>query len=220
MTEAGRREKIKAVIRVSSGNFLEMYDFMVFGYYAAAIGKTFFPKDNEFASLMLSLATFGVGFLMRPIGAVILGAYIDRHGRRAGLILTLALMSFGTISIACVPGYVSIGLLAPVLVVIGRLLQGFSAGVELGGVSVYLSEIATPGHKGFYLSWQSASQQVSVMAAALLGVALSSKLPPETMAVWGWRIPFVIGCLIIPILFWLQRSIEETKVFKARKTRP
>src|SRR5260370_32126940 len=93
MTEAGRREKIKAVIRVSSGNFLEMYDFMVFGYYAAAIGKTFFPKDNEFASLMLSLATFGVGFLMRPIGAVVLGAYIDRHGRRAGLILTLALMS-------------------------------------------------------------------------------------------------------------------------------
>jgi MFS family permease len=133
MTEAGRREKIKAVIRVSSGNFLEMYDFMVFGYYAAAIGKAFFPKDNEFASLMLSLATFGVGFLMRPIGAVILGAYIDRYGRRAGLILTLGLMSFGTISIACVPAYVIIGLLAPVLVVLGRLLQGFSAGVELGG---------------------------------------------------------------------------------------
>src|ERR1700732_4487188 len=97
MTKSGRREKIKAVIRVSSGNFLEMYDFMVFGYYAAAIGKTFLPKDNEFASLMLSLATFGVGFLMRPIGAVILGAYIDRHGRRRGLILTLALMSFGTL---------------------------------------------------------------------------------------------------------------------------
>ena len=196
MTEAGRSEKIKAVIRVSSGNFLEMYDFMVFGYYAAAIGKTFFPKDNEFASLMLSLATFGVGFLMRPIGAVVLGAYIDRHGRRAGLILTLALMSFGTISIACVPGYVTIGLLAPVLVVTGRLLQGFSAGVELGGVSVYLSEIATPGHKGFYVSWQSGSQQVAVIFVALLGVLLSTIVPPDSMFIWGWRVPFLIGCLI------------------------
>src|SRR5713226_8909403 len=106
-----RLARIKAVFRVATGNFLEMYDFTVFGYYAAAIGKTFFPKSSEFASLMLSLATFGVGFLMRPIGAVILGAYIDRHGRRSGLILTLALMSVGTISIACVPGYVTIGLL-------------------------------------------------------------------------------------------------------------
>src|ERR1700746_1758170 len=106
-----RKSRIWSVVRVSSGNFLEMYDFMVFGYYAAAIGKTFFPKSSEFASLMLSLATFGVGFLMRPIGAVVLGAYVDRNGRRKGLILTLALMSFGTISIACVPGYVTIGLL-------------------------------------------------------------------------------------------------------------
>src|SRR6202165_986 len=170
MTDIERRAKIKAVIRVASGNFLEMYDFMVFGYYAAAIGKTFFPSDNAFLSLMMSLATFGVGFLMRPLGAVVLGAYIDRHGRRRGLILTLALMSVGTISIACLPGYATIGLLAPILIVIGRLLQGFSAGVELGGVSVYLSEIATPGHKGFYVTWQSASQQVAVMFAALLGV--------------------------------------------------
>src|SRR5271165_60653 len=115
-----------SVVRVSAGNFLEMYDFMVFGYYAAAIGRAFFPKGSEFASLMLSLATFGVGFLMRPLGALVLGAYIDRKGRRAGLMLTLALMSFGTVSIACVPGYESIGMLAPVLVVLGRLVQGFS----------------------------------------------------------------------------------------------
>jgi metabolite-proton symporter len=220
MTESGRREKIKAVIRVSSGNFLEMYDFMVFGYYAAAIGKTFFPKDNEFASLMLSLATFGVGFLMRPIGAVVLGAYIDRHGRRSGLILTLALMSFGTISIACVPGYVTIGLLAPILVVIGRLLQGFSAGVELGGVSVYLSEIATPGHKGFYVSWQSASQQCAVVFAALLGVGLTSLLTAQQMSEWGWRVPLLVGCLIIPFLFMIRRSLAETEVFLARKRHP
>jgi metabolite-proton symporter len=208
------------VIRVSSGNFLEMYDFMVFGYYAAAIGKAFFPKNSEFASLMLSLATFGVGFLMRPIGAIVLGAYIDRHGRRAGLILTLGLMSFGTISIACVPGYLTIGLLAPLLVVVGRLLQGFSAGVELGAVSVYLSEIATPGHKGFYVSWQSASQQCAVVFAALLGVGLSSTLTAQQMADWGWRIPLLVGCLIIPFLFLLRRSLAETEVFLARKRRP
>lgn len=131
-----RSEKIKAVFRVASGNFLEMYDFMVFGYYATAIGRAFFPSNSEFASLMLSLMTFGAGFLMRPLGAVLLGAYIDHHGRRVGLLVTLGLMSIGTLSIALVPGYETIGLFAPLLVVIGRLLQGFSAGVELGGVSV------------------------------------------------------------------------------------
>src|SRR6266481_5907689 len=187
------KSKIWAVIRVSSGNFLEMYDFMVFGYYAAAIGRAFFPSGNAFASLMLSLMTFGAGFLMRPVGALVLGAYTDKHGRRAGLLLTLGLMSVGIFSIACVPGYVTIGLLAPLLVVLGRLLQGFSAGVELGGVSVYLSEIATPGHKGFYVSWQSASQQLAVVFAALLGVALSSKLSAQQMEDFGWRIPLIVG---------------------------
>jgi metabolite-proton symporter len=220
LTSSQRREKLKSVIRVSSGNFLEMYDFMVFGYYAKAIGRAFFPQNSEFASLMLSLATFGVGFLMRPIGAVILGAYIDRHGRRKGLILTLGLMSFGTISIALTPGFATIGLLAPLLVVIGRLLQGFSAGVELGGVSVYLSEIATPGHKGFYVSWQSASQQLAVVFAALLGVWLNSLLSTEQMNEWGWRVPLIIGCIIIPFLFLIRRSLAETEEFLARKQRP
>src|SRR3984893_10087782 len=194
-----RRTKIWSVIRVSSGNFLEIYDFMVFGYYAAAIGKAFFPSGSAFVSLMLSLMTFGAGFLMRPLGALVLGAYTDRHGRRAGLLLTLGLMSVGIFSIAFMPGYATIGLLAPLLVVFGRLLQGFSAGMELGGVSVYLSEIATPGHKGFYVSWQSGSQQIAVACVALLGVILSSCLPPDKMLAWGWRIPFVLGCLIIPL---------------------
>src|SRR5438552_1751794 len=112
LTSSDRKAKILSVIRVSGGNFLEMYDFMVFGYYASAIGKAFFPSSSEFASLMLSLMTFGVGFLMRPLGAIVLGAYTDRHGRRAGLILTLGLMSIGIISIACTPGYATIGLLA------------------------------------------------------------------------------------------------------------
>lgn len=215
-----RVAKIKDVIRVSSGNFLEMYDFIVFGYYAAAIGRTFFPVQNPYASLMLSLMTFGAGFLMRPVGAVVLGAYIDRYGRRAGLLLTLGLMSIGTLTIACLPGYAKLGLLAPLLILLSRLLQGFSAGVELGGVSVYLAEIATPGHKGFYVSWQSASQQVAVMVTALLGVILSELLPPPTMNRWGWRVPFLIGCLIIPLLFLMRRSLTETEAFQARKHHP
>jgi MFS family permease len=220
ITPSDRQSKIWSVVRVSSGNFLEMYDFMVFGYYASAIGNAFFPSGNPFLSLMLSLMTFGAGFLMRPLGAIVLGAYTDKHGRRAGLILTLGLMSVGIISIACTPGYATIGLLAPLLVLMGRLLQGFSAGMELGGVSVYLSEIATPGHKGFYVSWQSASQQVAVMFAALVGVILSSVVPPQKMQLWGWRVPLLLGCVILPFLFRLRRSLQETDEFAARKHRP
>src|SRR6184192_1546969 len=220
LTSSDRKAKIWSVIRVSGGNFLEMYDFMVFGYYASAIGKAFFPSSSEFASLMLSLMTFGVGFLMRPLGAIVLGAYTDHHGRRAGLVLTLSLMSVGILSIACMPGYDTIGLLAPLLVLVGRLLQGFSAGMELGGVSVYLSEIATPGHKGFYVSWQSGSQQVSVMFAASIGVALNSWLTPEKMKEWGWRVPLLLGCAIVPFLFRLRKSLAETDEFAARKHHP
>ena len=220
ITPSERNSKVWSVVRVSSGNFLEMYDFMVFGYYAAAIGRAFFPSGSPFVSLMLSLMTFGAGFLMRPLGAIVLGAYADHHGRRAGLMLTLGLMSVGILSIACMPGYATIGLLAPLFVLIGRLLQGFSAGMELGGVSVYLSEIATPGHKGFYVSWQSGSQQVAVMFAALVGVVLSAKLPPEKMTAWGWRVPLLLGCVIIPFLFRLRRSLQETDEFQARKHRP
>jgi MFS family permease len=134
--------------------------------------------------------------------------------------LTLALMSIGIVTIGCTPGYATIGLLAPLLVLAGRLLQGFSAGMELGGVSVYLSEIATPGNKGFYVSWQSASQQAAVMFAALVGVMLTSTLTPAAMASWGWRVPLLIGCGIIPFLFRLRRSLEETEEFLARPRRP
>lgn len=215
-----RRAKILAVVRVSSGNFLEMYDFMVFGYYATDIGNAFFPSGTPYLSLMLSLMTFGAGFLMRPFGAIVLGAYTDHHGRRAGLILTLAMMSVGILTIACTPSYARIGLIAPLLVLLGRLLQGFSAGMELGGVSVYLSEIATPGHKGFYVSWQSASQQVAVMFAALIGVGLHSLLSPAKMTLWGWRVPLLLGCAIVPALFLLRRSLQETDEFAARKHRP
>ena len=217
---AASRSKIATVLRVTSGNFLEMFDFFLFAFYAPHIAKAFFPSDSEFASLMATFLTFAAGFLMRPLGAIFLGAYIDRIGRRKGLIVTLAIMAVGTVLIAFVPGYAQIGLLAPILVVLGRLIQGFSAGVELGGVSVYLSEIATPGHKGFYVSWQSASQQVATVVAALLGFVLGKLLLPEQMSQWGWRIPFIIGCLIIPFIFVIRRSLEETEHFRSLKVRP
>src|SRR5277367_223746 len=206
-------EKAKTVLRVTSGNFLEMYDFFLFGIYARQIGLTFFPNDDPYASLMLTFLSFAAGFAMRPIGALVLGPYIDRIGRRQGLLLTLAIMACGTILIAFVPGYATIGVFAPMLVELGRLLQGFSAGVELGGVSVYLSEMATPGNKGFYVAWQSASQQVAIMVAAILGYLLSTFLTPPEIGSWGWRIPFIIGCLIVPFLFYIRKSLEETQEF-------
>jgi MFS family permease len=220
LTREQRREKIQTVFRVASGNFLEMYDFMIFGYFSAAIGRAYFPASSEFASLMFSMTTFAVGFMVRPLGAIFLGAYIDHIGRRKGLLLTLALMSVGTLTIALVPGYETIGLFAPIVVVLGRLCQGFSAGVELGGVSVYLSEIATPGHKGFYVSWQSASQQVAVVFAGVLGYALSNLMPPEELQAWGWRIPLIVGCLIIPFIYMIRRTLQETEEFAARKHHP
>ncbi|MFJ9448969.1 MULTISPECIES: MFS transporter [unclassified Herbaspirillum] len=212
--------KLATVLRVTSGNFMEMFDFFLFGFYASYISKAFFPSGDEFASLMLTFMTFGAGFLMRPLGAIILGAYVDRVGRRQGLIVTLALMALGTVLIAFVPGYATIGLLAPALVLIGRLLQGFSAGVELGGVSVYLAEMATPGRKGFYVSWQSASQQVAIIVAAAIGYGLNIWLTKDQVGDWGWRVPFFIGCMIVPVLFVIRRSLQETEEFLARKRKP
>ena len=215
-----QRSKAATVVRVTSGNFLEMFDFFLFGFYAPHIARAFFPNENEFASLLFTFMAFGAGFLMRPLGAIFLGAYVDRVGRRLGLIVTLSIMACGTILIAFVPSYATIGLLAPVLVLIGRLLQGFSAGVELGGVSVYLSEMATRGHKGFYVSFQSASQQVAIVVSALIGYLLNKFLTPAEISDWGWRVPFFIGCLIVPFIAVIRRSLEETEEFLARKHRP
>ncbi|MDQ5179678.1 MFS transporter [Klebsiella variicola subsp. variicola] len=211
------RDRIGAILRVTSGNFLEQFDFFLFGFYATYIAHTFFPASSEFASLMMTFAVFGAGFLMRPIGAIVLGAYVDKVGRRKGLIVTLSIMATGTFLIVLIPSYQTIGLWAPLLVLIGRLLQGFSAGAELGGVSVYLAEIATPGRKGFYTSWQSGSQQVAIMVAAAMGFALNAVLEQSAISDWGWRIPFVFGCLIVPFIFILRRKLEETQEFTARR---
>ncbi|HDE1941846.1 TPA: MFS transporter [Klebsiella quasipneumoniae subsp. similipneumoniae] len=211
------RDRLGAILRVTSGNFLEQFDFFLFGFYATYIAHTFFPASSEFASLMMTFAVFGAGFLMRPIGAIVLGAYIDKVGRRKGLIVTLTIMATGTFLIVLIPSYQTIGLWAPLLVLLGRLLQGFSAGAELGGVSVYLAEIATPGRKGFYTSWQSGSQQVAIMVAAAMGFALNAVLEQSAISDWGWRIPFLFGCLIVPFIFVLRRKLEETQEFTARR---
>lgn len=211
---------MRAVGQVASGNMLEMYDFMVFGYYAADIGRAFFPSGNAQAELMLSFATFGAGFLMRPLGALVLGAYIDRIGRRQGLILTLALMAVGTITLALTPGYDRIGIFAPLLVLCGRLIQGFSAGVEVGSSSVYLSEIATEKNRGFVVAFQSASIQLAVVVAAAVGFALTSWLGTQIMSDWGWRLPLLFGCLIVPVLLFLRRNLQETAAFEAEKNHP
>ncbi|MEK9283694.1 MULTISPECIES: MFS transporter [unclassified Bradyrhizobium] len=214
------KSRIGAILRATSGNFLEQFDFFLFGFYAAAIGKAFFPSTNETASLLNTFGVFWLGALMRPVGAIVLGAYIDRIGRRQGLIVTLGIMAAGTVVIAFCPSYASIGIAAPIIVLLGRLLQGFSAGVELGGVSVYLAEISTPGNRGFYTSFQSSSQQVAIFVASILGYILSEVMPADTVAAWGWRIPFFVGCLIIPLIFFLRRTLQETPEFLAMKKHP
>ncbi|HEX9464869.1 MAG TPA: tricarballylate/proton symporter TcuC [Alphaproteobacteria bacterium] len=215
-----RFQQTLKVVRVASGNFLENYDLTIYGYYAAAIGLAYFPASSQYGSVMLALATFGAGYVLRPLGALVLGAYIDRRGRRPGLLLTLSLMGLGTFLIAALPPYAVIGLFAPMLVLVGRLLQGFSAGGEIGGVAVYLSEISTPRNRGFYVSWQPATQQVGVIFAAVLGYSLSVGLGQQAMTEWGWRIPILIGCAIIPLFLLLRRSLEETEVFARQTTHP
>lgn len=220
------KSRLGAILRATSGNFLEQFDFFLFGFYAQDIAKAFFPAQNETAALLNAYGVFWLGALMRPVGAIVLGSYIDRIGRRQGLIVTLALMALGTVVIAFCPSYASIGIAATIIVLIGRLIQGFSAGVELGGVSVYLSEIATPGNRGFYTSFQSSSQQVAIFVAAVIGFVLREVIPGDTFldAIGGgvakWRIPFFIGCLIIPVIFMLRRSLEETPAFLAMKKHP
>src|ERR1700751_440057 len=215
------QSRIGAILRATSGNFLEQFDFFLFGFYAPVIAKAFFPSENDTAALLNTFGGFWCGALMRPVGAIVLGAYIDRIGRRQGLIVTLSIMAIGTVVIAFCPSYATIGVAAPIIVLLGRLLQGFSAGVELGGVSVYLAEISTPGNRGFYPSFQSSSQQVAIFVAAIIGYVLNQYVTSDTIGLFGglefakWRIPFFVGCLIIPFIFFLRRTLEETPEFLA-----
>jgi MHS family proline/betaine transporter-like MFS transporter len=202
----------RAVVAASIGNALEWFDLVVYGFFAATISKLFFPTGEDTVSLLLTLGTFGVSFFMRPLGAVVIGAYADRAGRKAALTLSIALMFTGTLLIAIVPTYGSIGLLAPAVLVLARMIQGLSAGGEFGSATAFLAEHA-PSRRGFFSSWQVASQGLTTLLAATFGAVLSSSLTPEQMTAWGWRVPFVFGLLIGPVAYYIRRNVAESPEF-------
>lgn len=187
-----------------------MFDFTVYSFFAATIGTLFFPSDSMFASLALSWATFGAGSIARPAGGVLIGAYADRFGRKKAITLTIALMAAGTALIGLAPPYSAIGAWAPALVVFGRMLQGFSAGGEIGATTAMLMESAPANARGFMVSWQMASQGAAATCGALVGFALSSLLTPSALQAWGWRIPFLMGALIGPLGYYLRGGLLET----------
>ena len=200
----------KAVVGTVLGNWLEFFDFIVYSIFAVTIGKEFFPSDDPNIQILLSLATFGVGFLARPLGSVMIGAYADRAGRRAALTVTISCMAVGTAIMALTPSYAQIGIAAPVLLVGARLLQGFSAGGEMGAATTFLIESAPHGKRGLMGSWQLASQGLAIATGALIGFVLTISLPPEAMQSWGWRVPFIFGMLIAPVGMYIRRHMDET----------
>ncbi|PRC92916.1 MFS transporter [Solimicrobium silvestre] len=202
----------RAVISSSIGNALEWFDILIYGAFAVTIAKLFFPTADPTVSLMITFATFGVSFFMRPLGAIILGTYSDRVGRKAALTLSILLMMVGTFLIAVMPTYNSIGLWAPAGIVLARLIQGFSAGGEFGSSTAFLVEHA-PHRRGFFSSWQVASQGLSMLLAALAGAVLSSQLTVEQLESWGWRLPFIFGLLIGPAGLYIRQHLEESPEF-------
>lgn len=200
----------KAIFAISLGNGLEMYDFTVYSFFAVIIGELFFNVGGTAAGLLLSLATFGVGFVMRPLGAVLIGNYADKYGRKAALTLTIALMTIGTGMIALTPTYESIGIAATIILVVGRLLQGLSAGGEIGTASAALMESNNYQRRCYMVSWQLASQGAAALFGALVGFAVNGLLSPEEVHSWGWRIPFVLGLLIGPVGWYIRRHLNES----------
>lgn len=200
----------RIVAAAAIGNGLIMYDFTVYSFSAAIIGKLFFPSSSPLASLLMSLATFGAGFIMRPLGAMIIGNLADRKGRKAGLTLSIALMTLGTGIIAFTPSYASIGVAATLLLVFARLMQGLAAGGEIGAASAVLMELASKGRRCYVVSWRAASQGAAALAGALVGAFTTAALTPEAMQDWGWRIPFVLGMLIGPVGWYIRRHMAET----------
>jgi MHS family proline/betaine transporter-like MFS transporter len=199
----------RVIVAASLGNALEWFDFLVYGYFAVTISKVFFPSGDETASLLATFGTFSVSFLVRPIGAIVIGAYTDRAGRKAGLTLSIMLMVVGTTMTAVTPGYATIGLAAPILILIARLLQGFSVGGEFGSAVTFLAE-QTASRKGFVASWQWASTGITNALASAFGIVLTSILSPEQLGEWGWRVPFLFGILVGPIGLYIRRRLDET----------
>ncbi|QBC32096.1 MFS transporter [Pandoraea sp. XY-2] len=202
----------RVIVSASIGNALEWFDLVVYGFFAVTIAKLFFPTGNDTVSLLLTLGTFGVSFFMRPLGAIVIGAYADRAGRKAALTLSILMMMVGTLLIALMPTYATVGVLAPVGIVIARMVQGFSAGGEFGSATAFLAEHA-PKRRGFFSSWQVASQGLTTLLAAGFGALLTGNLSPEAMMSWGWRVPFFFGLLIGPVAYYIRRRLDETPEF-------
>jgi MFS family permease len=200
----------KAIAAITIGSGLEFYDFSVYSFFATLIGRQFFPVENTLGQLLLSLATFGVGFGMRPIGGLVLGAYADRAGRKPAMMLTLWLMALGSLLFTIAPTYAQVGLFAPLIIVLARLIQGFAIGGEVGASTAMLMEYADDKSRGFYGSWQLFSQGLSFLLGALVALALSSSLSPEALESWGWRVPFALGMLVIPVGIYIRRHLKET----------
>jgi len=191
--------------------------FFIYGFFAVTIARLFFPAGSETVSLLLTFASFGATFLMRPFGAVVLGHLADRHGRKAGMTLSISMMMAGTAITAFAPTYTFVGIFAPIMVAAARMMQGFSAGGEFGSATVFLAE-QNPKRRGLYASWQFAGQGLSTVLATGLGAALSGALTAEQMGMWGWRIPFLFGLLIGPIGYYIRRQVDETSEFRSAQT--
>jgi MHS family proline/betaine transporter-like MFS transporter len=202
------------------GNALEWYDFIIFGFLTVVISRLFFPAHSQYASLLLTTATFGVGFFMRPVGGILIGLYADHKGRKAAMLLIIVLMTVAIAMIGFAPTYAAIGIAAPLIIVLARLLQGFATGGEFATATSFLIETAPTHRRGFYGSWQMVGQGMAVLIGAVLGALVTRSLAPEVLDSWGWRIPFLLGLILGPVGLFIRRHMEETEAFlEARATK-
>lgn len=202
------------IVAATIGNVLEWFDFLSYGYFASTLAEVFFPTGNPTVSLLITFGAFGLSYVVRPIGAMVIGAYTDRNGRKAGLTLSIAMMMVGTGLMAATPGYATIGLAAPAIITLARLLQGFSVGGEFGSAVAFLTEHAGD-RKGFSGSWQFSSTGMVSVIVALFGVALTTLLTHEQLLVWGWRVPYLFGLLVGPVGLYIRARMAETPEFIA-----
>ena len=213
---APRPVSYSLIFAASLGNALEWFDILAYGYFAVAISKLFFPTKDPTVSLLLALGTFGVSYLIRPLGAIVLGAYADRAGRKASMLVSILLMMVGTFLMAVMPTYGTIGVAAPIGVLIARLIQGFAVAGEFGSATTYLAE-HRPERKGYLASWQWSGQGLGNLLPSIFGVILTTALTPDQLLAWGWRVPFVFGLLVGPVGFYIRRHLEETPEFRTSK---
>jgi len=213
---ASRSLGAKGVFAAALGNGLEFFDFTVYVTYLGMIGQAFYPSDSIFASDLASAVTFGAGFIARPLGGALIGAYGDRAGRRPAMTLSIGLMAIGSGVIAATPGYAAIGVSAPILLILARLLQGFAVGGEVGPATMFLLEAAPANRRMFFGSWQFASQNLGALASGLIGLLLALALSKSSFNEWGWRVPFAIGVLIAPVGAYIRSRLDETLDGSAR----